>query len=41
MYWMPGSASSRRMTHDMAPPTTALITAMVRYMVPMSLWLVE
>ena len=41
MNWMPGTASSRRINQDIAPPTTPPIMASTMYMVPMSLWLVE
>ena len=41
MNWMPGSASSMRMSRDAKPPTTPPMMAIVMYMVPMSLWLVE
>ena len=47
MWWSPpstcspGLASSMRKTIDIAPPISPPITAKTRYIVPMSLWLVE
>ena len=38
---MPGSMSSMRMPIDSKPPTMPPIMAKIRYIVPMSLWLVE
>ena len=40
-HWRPGSASSMRMATDIAPPTIPAMIAKIRYIVPMSLWLVE
>ena len=40
-YCMPGSCSSMRMTTDRKPPISPPIMAKIRYIVPMSLWLVE
>ena len=39
--WMPGSCSSRRMTPESSAPITPAMIAKMRYIVPMSLWLVE
>ena len=41
MNWIPGSASSNRNQIDIAPPTRPKTSAKTRYIVPMSLWLVE
>ena len=38
---MPGSCSSMRMATERAPPMIPAMIAKIRYMVPMSLWLVE
>jgi hypothetical protein len=38
---MPGSMSSARMPMDNRPPITPATRAKIRYIVPMSLWLVE
>ncbi len=40
-YCRPGSCSSRRIITDRKPPITPEIMAKIRYIVPMSLWLVE
>ncbi len=40
-YWMPGSANSTRMMPEIAPPTIPAMIAKIRYIVPMSLWLVD
>ena len=40
-YWMPGSCNSMRMTTERNPPMTPATMANHRYIVPMSLWLVE
>ena len=40
-YWRPGSCSSMRITTDRKPPMTPAAMANRRYIVPMSLWLVE
>ncbi len=40
-YCMPGSCSSSRIITDRKPPTIPAIMAKIRYIVPMSLWLVE
>ena len=37
----PGRINSRRMPMESRPPTTPPTSARVRYIVPMSLWLVE
>ena len=37
----PGWKSSARMTKLIAPPTNSMASAKTRYIVPMSLWLVE
>ena len=39
--WMPGCMSSSRMPIDKTPPMRPPIKANTRYIVPMSLWLVE
>ncbi len=38
---MPGCISSMRMPIDSRPPTMPPVSASIRYIVPMSLWLVE
>ena len=38
---IPGSMSSARMAMDSKPPMMPAISAKIRYIVPMSLWLVE
>jgi hypothetical protein len=40
-YWIPGSCNSMRMKMDRMPPTRPEKMANQRYIVPMSLWLVE
>ena len=40
-YCRPGSCSSMRITTDRKPPTSPPMMANSRYIVPMSLWLVE
>ena len=40
-YCSPGSCSSRRMATDRQPPMSPATMANIRYIVPMSLWLVE
>jgi hypothetical protein len=40
-YWIPGSASSTRMMPEMPPPMIPAMIAKIRYIVPMSLWLVD
>ena len=39
--WRPGCASSARIATDKAPPRKPHMTENTRYIVPMSLWLVE
>ncbi|MNI12175.1 hypothetical protein D3C73_653430 [compost metagenome] len=41
MYWMPGWASSSRISTLMNAPMTNMMKLKPRYSVPMSLWLVE
>jgi hypothetical protein len=38
---IPGCCSSSRIATDRNPPTTPAVIAKIRYIVPMSLWLVE